>query len=736
MGIIDKTGGSFDKLQRNNKGVGVLSLIFASKNVAEGTHEEDRKQRIAQNLVNSFSLFRTTGSGSYGNYSKEELGDQEYEKKLKNQFESQYTMGHEMGIWIDSKLNLCSTANLVAEGHMGVSEYISNVFLNLFSYYILNEEPEYKHILKSILLNLSEEKVITKSKLSEIFNYNNEDRNILFNYLKDSVFFDEFDSTTLKASKEWCDDIDELVNRCNLTYENKDIKEVQIYFKNKENYSAYVTQGYSRNEKYMEKYIWNKNEKKLDVISEDDSKYSEQKNKSELLVGDNIIYYGAPGTGKSYSVTKDILKQYPNFENVESKESSYVFRTTLHPEFTYSDFVGQIMPNVSEQGITYQFSPGIFTKALEKAIMNPIKPIYLVLEELSRANVAAVFGDLFQLLDRSEGNSEYAINNSIIAQYVYNSSNEELALEVENKKIIIPNNLYIIGTVNTNDQNVFVMDTAFKRRFDWKYVSTKPINNENNPEINIMDGSNREYLTTWHQFYLSLNTFITKSMGLGEDKQLGQYFIKFTDDNKLNKEKIKNKLLQYLWDDIQGATFGGIKLFSNEISNFSELYDKFENNKKIFSTKFIDSLQEKNEFLFEKGEIQETDNEKNEAVAEHLGNKAMELIEDYDNILYRLGQTNNLSFSKKPMGYLSFKYFSNAFKNQSGFLEISKGTNGSLLQVSFRKEFIEDEIPNSKSGRSDRETLFGTTVEIHSLNELENLEPFIIESWRSANDKT
>ncbi len=277
----------------------------------------------------------------------------------------------------------------------------------------------------------------------------------------------------------------------------------------------------------------------------------------------NVIYYGAPGTGKSYEVTSRIKEIYPDFENTDSESSKFVFRTTLHPEYTYSDFVGQILPNVEEDRIEYTFTAGIFTRALKRAISEEeneqSSPIFLVLEELSRSNVSAVFGDLFQLLDRQNGQSEYSITNPVIAQNIYGNGNEE-------KKVYLPRNLFILGTVNTNDQNVFVMDTAFKRRFDWEYISTKPKTDDmgielNNPIIQIANKKIR-----WCDFYQNLNLFITKNLGLSEDKQIGQFFIKFPDGSaeeptELNQNKIKNKLLQYLWDDVQKALFNGKSLF-------------------------------------------------------------------------------------------------------------------------------------------------------------------------------
>lgn len=325
----------------------------------------------------------------------------------------------------------------------------------------------------------------------------------------------------------------------------------------------------------------------------------------------NCIFYGAPGTGKSHSVSELIKTYYPNFDKQASEESHFVFRTTLHPEYTYNDFVGQLMPVKKGDDIDYEFTPGVFSLALKKALINPQKYVFLVLEELSRANVAAVFGDIFQLLDRKDGISEYSITNSLIANFVYAKDSNPLHKDYSNQKIFLPANLVIIGTVNTNDQNVFVMDTAFKRRFEWEYISTDPVGDDlNNPEF--------EYQTShtikWWDFYQKLNQFITSIMNLGEDKQIGQFFIHFKDDKEKNKKLIQNKLLQYLWEDVQKVSYAS-KLFSEEIKNFSDLYKKFGRGEKIFSKEFLELLEDKtlSQHVPETETLVEEEEENNEA---------------------------------------------------------------------------------------------------------------------------
>ena len=220
----------------------------------------------------------------------------------------------------------------------------------------------------------------------------------------------------------------------------------------------------------------------------------------------------------------------------------------------------------------------------------------MILEEMSRANVASVFGDLFQLLDRKEdGSSEYGINNSMLAEMIY----PELSKENINKKVItLPSNLYIIGTVNTSDQNVFAMDTAFKRRFIWKYKSTDvdPSTFKNNPNIKLF----KEFNIDWYHFYTTINTFITDNLNLSEDKQIGPYFIKFnTNNNSKIHSLLRDKLLQYLWEDVDSIARNNYSnedtIFSKDIKSFSTLYEKFDNQENIFSDTLTMNFETKKE---------------------------------------------------------------------------------------------------------------------------------------------
>lgn len=300
-----------------------------------------------------------------------------------------------------------------------------------------------------------------------------------------------------------------------------------------------------------------------------------------------VMYYGAPGTGKSYRIGSLIKESYPGY--TEYDDNPYVFRTTIYRDYSYFDFVGNIMPVTKEGKVSYEFVPGIFTTALCAALRTQDRNIdvYLILEEMSRGDIASIFGDIFQLLDRDDtGKSMYGINNKSIYEYLILNG----AIKAGHK-IIIPSNLHIIGTVNTSDQNVNVIDTAFKRRFDFKYIGVDPITVDPIP----VDGKDDEYVNNfdikftnsdtyeWVKLYQAINHIIINDLGLAEDKQLGPFFLKDKDDDDANREQVADKLLHYLWQDVERVSYTGASLFDDSIKSFGQLYSTFENKKNILS---------------------------------------------------------------------------------------------------------------------------------------------------------
>ena len=297
-----------------------------------------------------------------------------------------------------------------------------------------------------------------------------------------------------------------------------------------------------------------------------------------------IMLYGAPGTGKSYSISSLIRQSYPGFN--ECDDNPYVFRTTIYRDYSYFDFVGNIMPVTKDGKISYEFVPGIFTTALFAALRNQDSGIdvYLILEEMSRGDIASIFGDIFQLLDRDDtGKSMYGINNKSIYEYLILNGVLKAGY-----KIIIPSNLHIIGTVNTSDQNVNVIDTAFKRRFDFKYVGVEPIKSNNGyvNNFSIKFTSDNQY--EWVKLYQAINHVIINDLGLAEDKQLGPFFLKDKGNDDLNRKQVANKLLHYLWQDVERVSYTSGSLFADGITSFSQLYYAFEKQENILSKSVIE----------------------------------------------------------------------------------------------------------------------------------------------------
>ena len=270
--------------------------------------------------------------------------------------------------------------------------------------------------------------------------------------------------------------------------------------------------------------------------------------------GSNILLYGVPGSGKSWTI-----------EHEYCDDEDCMERLVFHPDYMYSDFVGQILPIVKkdEEGkekVRYEFTPGPFTKILKKAYLNPSKSYYLIIEEINRGNAPSIFGEIFQLLDRQtedgeaykKGTSEYGITNDNIAFEVYGDSE---------KKVRIPANLSIIGTMNTSDQNVFTLDTAFQRRWIMRMIPNS-FKNHKFAGDKILDTE-----VSWQQFCEAINEEILRRNNVtsSEDKRLGAYFVSADDldfkmetNNVNEKEKIEvmhknarfaEKVLKYLWDD-------------------------------------------------------------------------------------------------------------------------------------------------------------------------------------------
>ena len=389
------------------------------------------------------------------------------------------------------------------------------------------------------------------------------------------------------------------------------------------------------------------------------------------------IFYGAPGTGKSFEINKET-------------KNDIVIRTTFHPDSDYSTFVGCYKPSmkrpekiytekeltaklkeIKESGVTYPchkfatkyweslkdldaqsiknilsacgftdsmavevskgiaigqeflnvtndgkivyaFSPQAFTKAYLRAWQTE-EPVYLVIEEINRGNCAQIFGDLFQLLDRKNGFSEYPIKaDNDLAAYIGEQLSKEsregiLETVKSGEELVLPPNLYIWATMNTSDQSLFPIDSAFKRRWEWKYL---PINNHEDKNYRIEIGSTKY---DWWGFLSKINQVIGDTTS-SEDKKLGYFFAKANDSGIVTAEQFVGKVLFYLWNDVF-KNYG----FDNQI------FDKGDKKKFDFSEFFkqdgspdIDIV---NKFL---GKLDETIDKENTFVEKPIDNKGQE----------------------------------------------------------------------------------------------------------------
>lgn len=298
------------------------------------------------------------------------------------------------------------------------------------------------------------------------------------------------------------------------------------------------------------------------------------------LIGYNKIYYGIPGCGKSYHIENTVL------EGVDKKNN--VFRTTFYLDYSNSDFIGQIYPVIDGDKVKYEPIPGPFTKALERALTNKDEMIYLVIEEINRGNAAAIFGDTFQLLDRLKenkngrviGDSEYPISNAFIEDYL-----RKQGVEFTPGNIYIPHNLTLLATMNTSDQNVFPLDTAFKRRWNREKV-TSDWGDENKIKKLYIPYSS----VTWETFVKTINKeMIDKSAKeaapISEDKQMGTYFADESmltkDPNDKDGDKIDsfaNNVLDYLFNDV--TKFNHKILFEEQILTTDKIYERIDAYKK------------------------------------------------------------------------------------------------------------------------------------------------------------
>ncbi|MDP2067515.1 MAG: AAA family ATPase [Lutibacter sp.] len=296
----------------------------------------------------------------------------------------------------------------------------------------------------------------------------------------------------------------------------------------------------------------------------------------------NKIFFGSPGSGKSHKAQ----------EYAFGKKQ---FTATFHPEFDYNNFVGSYKPlSIIDNGtnkITYSFIPQFFLKAYVEAWKNPGEEVVLIVEEINRGNCAQIFGDTFQLLDRDDiGFSRYFITveteiEAFLKNEFVNSDYDVKLLDLYFLKrgtrnvnpfsiLLIPSNLTIIATMNTSDQSLFPMDSAFKRRWQWEYI---PINYEDASAFSLKIAGQNYNLKTFLKAVNEKIYSITES----EDKQIGNRFIT-SPNNVIDETEFVNKVMFYLWFDV----------FKDEDFNHKDYIFKYTEGQNIIPFKFSDLFNE------------------------------------------------------------------------------------------------------------------------------------------------
>lgn len=310
------------------------------------------------------------------------------------------------------------------------------------------------------------------------------------------------------------------------------------------------------------------------------------------------IYYGAPGTGKSYSVMKLLESEYQD----KKERDAHCKRLIFHPTYRYEDFVGCIKPLISlDKPLDYVYSPGPFTALLKEAFAHPSEKYYLIIEEINRGNAPAIFGDLFQLLDRQEsGKSEYTVENVDVSAYF--SRDPGLKNLFSEGKIWLPSNYNIIATMNTADENIFVLDNAFKRRFKLQYVQIDfdEVPEKWSREYATFMGTDslqqlfshsplEEYVTqlvfqgklrrNWPTFARLVNCLIDKMnlelirsgergiTKIPENKKLGPFFA--SEEELMDRGEFINKVVFYLKQDV--FSFSGHYM----VDSYEDIYNKY-----------------------------------------------------------------------------------------------------------------------------------------------------------------
>ena len=464
-----------------------------------------------------------------------------------------FCFGKEIGIWKNSNYELSDLFN-----PFNIKTYLEKIIFNfLLEKTNKNNSTKMYYPISMILDNYESKKM----NIDEFLNDNSDLKDMkdyektafksfIKIFLKNMADFKIEESEQKKLTVEINNNIHELKAKCISTYQNKFLDEFKIIRSNLTNLSCYLgTQ--------------------LKQISRQE------------------IYFGSPGTGKSYILNKNLKEISP----------SQTIKVVFNPNSSYYDFIGTYKPiyNPKKNKTIFNFVSGDLIDILISSLKNPDKNYLLIIDEINRANVLEVFGDFFQLIERNkEGASEYKINvKKDLSIYLKSKFNSNF------NNLYFPSNLYIWATMNSSDQGTFPLDTAFKRRWDFKYIGID--DNEKEVENICFKLPNDNKKIKWNKFRKLINEKLLKiNNTINEDKLLGPFFIGGDldkDDLEGNGEIIKNKVIPYLYEDV-------LKFLGSEAIN--KIFTSNKEKENITLSEIIKKFKEeeiKNVFNFSKDEI-------------------------------------------------------------------------------------------------------------------------------------